>query len=347
MSSSKTILALIAKLNGQNWHTWSKETEAYLTMEEFWELVDPAEAPPTSAANLKRDKKAYAHIWFLVEPNCRDTIIELKSGRDAWAVLKAEHEKDMLSTRMNLCQCFYALSHDPAAGVMTFVNDVLTVVRQLESINRKPQKDEITDKLLIGLHSSFAAVRTNLSLRTPEPSVKEITAALKEFEDNETLRPSLSAPIDSTIKEETLLYTNKAHRHGSRGGVTRTKYDDFDWGNTKKRDGVCFRCGRSSHVAQNCMADMPTNIKERVLNHHVHIATSDTIALATDNIDSLAPLALSQEHLANLATDDPLILALSEINQARNTNDSAFHIFGPDEDVPIEFRTTDGYVSDD
>ena len=62
MSSSKTILASIAKLNGQNWHTWSKETEAYLTMEDFWEFVDPTEAVPTSATALKRDKKAYAYI---------------------------------------------------------------------------------------------------------------------------------------------------------------------------------------------------------------------------------------------------------------------------------------------
>ena len=40
MSSSKTIFASIAKLNGQNWHTWSKATEAYLTLEEFWKLVN-------------------------------------------------------------------------------------------------------------------------------------------------------------------------------------------------------------------------------------------------------------------------------------------------------------------
>jgi hypothetical protein len=233
MSSNKTILISITKLNGQNWHTWSKETEAYLTMEEFWELVDPTEAIPTSAANLKCNKKAYAHILFLVEPNCWDTIIELKSGHDAWAMLKAEHEKDTPSTQMNLHQCFYALSHNPAAGVTTFINNVHTVVRQLESINCKPNNNEITDKLLIGLHSSFAAVCTNLLLHTPEPSIKEITAALKEFEHNKTLQPSFSTPIDSSIKEESLLYTNKTHCHGSGGGVPRMRYDDFNWGNTK------------------------------------------------------------------------------------------------------------------
>ena len=134
---------------------------------------------------------------------------------------------------MNLHQWLYSLSHNPTVGIMPFVNEVLTVVCQLESIKHKPQKDEIIDKLLIGLHSSFAALCTNLSLRTPEPSIKEITATLKELKDNETLQHSFSALIDSSIKEETLLYANKAHHHPSGGNGSRTRYDDFDWGNTK------------------------------------------------------------------------------------------------------------------
>jgi hypothetical protein len=139
----------------------------------------------------------------------------------------------MPSTQMNLCRWLYSLSHNPTVGIMPFVNEVLTVVCQLESIKHKPQKDEITDKLLIGLHSSFAAVRTNLSLCTPEPFLKKITTVLKEFEDNETLRPSLSAPINSSIKEATLLYANKAHHHGRGGNGSSTRYDNFNWGNTK------------------------------------------------------------------------------------------------------------------
>jgi len=142
MSSRKTILALIAKLNGQNRHTWSKETEAYLTMEEFWELMDPTGAMLTSTTALKCNKKAYAYIWFLVGPSSWDSIIEIKSGQEAWAALKAEHEKDMPSTRMNLCQQLYLLSHNPAVGVIPFVNEVLSVVHQLEFIMHKPQKDE-------------------------------------------------------------------------------------------------------------------------------------------------------------------------------------------------------------
>jgi hypothetical protein len=152
---------------------------------------------------------------------------------------------------MNLQQQLYSLSYNPTAGIMPFVNEVLTIVCQLKSIKCKPMKDEIMDKLLIGLHSSFATICINLTLCSPEPSIKEITTALKEFKDNETLQPSLSAPIDSTIKEETLLYANKAHHGGSRGGVPRMRYNDFDWGNTKSQDGVCFHC-RWSHHTELC-----------------------------------------------------------------------------------------------
>jgi len=86
---------------------------------------------------------------------------------------------------------------------------------------------------LIGLHSSFAAICTNLSLCTPEPSIKEITAALKEFEDNKILHSSFSTPIDSVIKDESALYTNKGHNHGSGGGGSKPWFDDFNWGNLK------------------------------------------------------------------------------------------------------------------
>ena len=57
----------------------------------------------------------------------------------------------------------------------------------------------------------------------------------------------------------------------------------FDWGNTKNQDDVCFHYGHSSHITQNYMADMPTDVKEHILNHHTHhahIVMKDTLSLA-------------------------------------------------------------------
>jgi hypothetical protein len=73
------------------------------------------------------------------------------------------------------------------------------------------------------------------------------------------------------------------------------------------------------------VADMPADVKEHILNNHsphVHIATKDTLSLA----------------LAQLPADDPLILALSPDHHAHTTIDSSnWHVFGLNEDVPIEF----------
>ncbi|KIM83651.1 hypothetical protein PILCRDRAFT_432463 [Piloderma croceum F 1598] len=37
---------------------------------------------------------------------------------------------------------------------------------------------------------------------------------------------------------------------------------------------VCWRCGRENHVARNCVADMPDDVKRKVANHANIVTTS-------------------------------------------------------------------------
>lgn len=291
--ASKTLLTTIVKLNDKNWHTWSKEAQSYLLLEDLWDTIDPSNNAPTTPAALTRDKKAYAHLYFLIEPESRAVIAETQSGHSAWGFLKAEYQKDSPSTRMNLRQQFYSLTHIPTSGVTSFINSLTSIVRQLEAINHKPSKDEITDKLLMGLHSSFSAVRTTLALRSPEPSIKDIITALKQFEDNE-LSTSSSAhfDLDPYIKTETTLYAGRMRGSGGGGGGYRAGGDDgFDWGNTKRNDGVCWRCGRPKHIAQNCIFDMPKEVKDHIMtnaSHSAHIAvdTNEPVVLSATVSDT-------------------------------------------------------------
>ena len=180
--SGNSILASIEKLDGTNYHVWKKEVQAYLMMEDLWEAVDPDTEWPTgvTARNQwnKRDQKAYGAIYFSTDPAHCEPISAVTSGREAWKILKNEHEKDTPSSRMILRQQFYAVSHDASSSVSKFLSDVLSIVRQLEAINRKPTEEEICDKILIGLDTSFSAVRTSLAVRQPSPSLKEIMAAV-------------------------------------------------------------------------------------------------------------------------------------------------------------------------
>ena len=78
---------------------------------------------------------------------------------------------------------------------------------------------------------------------------------------------------------------------------------------------------------------MPAKVKDHALGHHAHFTTK-YIDLYTA--------------LAHLPADDPLILAHTQDHQAHTAIDPVgWCIFGPDEDVPPQFWTTDGYISDE
>ncbi|THH14841.1 hypothetical protein EUX98_g9554 [Antrodiella citrinella] len=290
----------ITHLNGSNYHSWKDELTALLLFKDLWDVVDepvPAETPSPSpaataaatatatAADVKKDQKAWAIILFHVEKDLREPIAALRSGRAAWKFLKETYQKDTPTTRMSLRSQFYSLSHDPSAGVAKFIADLSSIVRRLKDIGHKPADDEITDKLLIGLHSSFASIRTTLANRTPSPSVTDITTALQDFEDAEKLQVLTTSAVGSNGLSTGDPSIFAVRGGGGRGGnSSREWYDDYDWGNTKGRGGVCFRCGRSGHVAQNCVAEMPDDVKHRILKHgEAHILTYPSISSGLPN----------------------------------------------------------------
>ena len=172
-------------------------------------------------------------------------------------------------TRMGLRQRFYSITHDPAVGISVYIEAVLLIVQQLSAIGHKPNDLEISDKLLIGLHQSWTPVRTALTLReSGKPEIEKITSALKQFEANGPLRPAPS---------ESVLYSKSSgcRRYGSKlNKGTKLDNGEFDWGNTKGREGVCFRCGREGHIARNCVADMPEDVKRKLLDH-AHVTLVD------------------------------------------------------------------------
>jgi hypothetical protein len=76
---------------------------------------------------------------------------------------------------------------------------------------------------------------------------------------------------------------------------------------------------------------MPADAKEHILNHHAHVVTENLFSLA----------------VTQLPADDPLILALAKGHQACTAIKDSPRIFSVSEDVPGEFQTVNGYVSND
>ena len=213
------------------------------------------------------DQKVYAAIWFLVDPNYHGPIITTKSGKEVWAKLIAEYQKDNVMNWLMLCQQFYSTIHDPAIPVADFIEGILSVACKLDAIGHKLSNTEISDKILISLDNSWSPVHTMLILQSTSLTIDEITSALKHYEANEM-------GVKQESADSALYIKGKGGGFKRRGDVDDGD-EDFDWGNTKNHEGVCFRCGHPQHITQSCVVNMPDDIKCCILNHSAHIATID------------------------------------------------------------------------
>lgn len=288
---SLLLLATIPKLNGTNYASWKDHVTAFLYTQDLGSILEPAPAfvgatasstatgadkgpnPAESmfsglskTAQAQSDAKAYGFIFFLVEDACRGPLNALatKSGRQAWEILRKEYEKDSPSMCMSLRQKFYSILHDSSTSVNTFIEAVLSITRQLRAINHAPLDEEIMDKILVSLDPTFASIRAVLCLRTPAPSLSEVQNTLIEFETQ------LGSAATAKAGGYEVLYASRSSSKANDKG-------DFDWTNTQRKDSVCWRCGRAKHTAQYCVADMPEDIKRKVLSRscdqHTNIAT--------------------------------------------------------------------------
>jgi len=74
----------------------------------------------------------------------------------------------------------------------------------------------------------------------------------------------------------------------------------------KNREGVCY--GRPQHIAQFCIANMPDDVKRRILDHSTHIAT-----IEPDDCNNNGLFAFTAQQHIKSDMPVPLSTAFSEL----------------------------------
>jgi len=124
-----------------------------------------------------------------------------------------------------------------------------------------------------------------LRKKTEKPEIELITSTLKQFGVNKSL-VAAPGPLVKVKKfepsfAESALYI-KSRGGGSKGSKGHGRnFEEYDWGNTKEREGVCWRCGQENHMVRNCVADMPEEVKQKVINHAL-VADTDPDATSPE-----------------------------------------------------------------
>ncbi|RXW11748.1 hypothetical protein EST38_g14107 [Candolleomyces aberdarensis] len=226
---------------------------------------DPASAESLYQTWLATDKEVIAVLYKTIASNTiRTNHIKSLSATprqtacELWAALKETFVRDSRSLRFELKRRLYNPVHDTSRPVLEYVSDIINAHASLADLRHSPPTIDIIDSILMHLDPSFDIVRSSLVTQSSDPSLETIKKVLDDFyRDGKAKGSGVGEP-------EAAMFTR-------RGKGTRRRDEEeeeeeyYDWGNTRGGD-ACHRCGRPGHRSSKCIADMPQNVKDNIIN---------------------------------------------------------------------------------
>ena len=160
-------------------------------------------------------------------------------------------------------------------------------------------------KFLVGLHDSYSAVKSQLLLQTPLPSMGRVFSLLLQEESQRSLTNAVGIPIDSQA-----MIDAQYHNQNSRSGSTYTTRFAKQKGKT---EATCSHCGYPGHLIDKCFqiigyplgwkgprgkrfATMPQTSR-----NFQRIPTEHNTAVLEPHLDT-PNIVFSQEQMQNLLT---------------------------------------------
>ena len=281
--SLATLISKVDPLTDKNWYKWKNQIMMIFRMDGSAALIAGTEPRPndrTEAAKWdRRDSTALGLIWASTHADFHFLVEEETSGSACFAKLKTKFETTSFARRVELRKRFYSVEHDPSKPIDIYIQQILDAKGQLVAIGHKIEDVEVKDVILMNLHSSYETVKLSLLTQPTEPSLDVIRSILNSSS------PIIDAPF--AIKSEptdTALATKFRKKDSHRTHSTACRRNDTGsngHGHSKSVEGIlddkgfrwgdvtgdnCHRCGREGHIAALCVADMPPDIKSRILS---------------------------------------------------------------------------------
>ncbi|KAG6864478.1 hypothetical protein C0991_009226 [Blastosporella zonata] len=261
INSAPTFLSIslvqAVKLSDDNWTAWAENMEMFfIGVGADW--VTSGMVPESVEA---MDKSLVSYIYAFMEPEQCYRVKELRSATAAWTTLKNAYNKSTMGRRIRACDAIDAILHDPTCPIKIYIQATTAAFQALKDLKESISNTTIGDHLLRHLDPSYFAVRTSILSQETEPDLAKIKATLIG-----------SASSDYAIKTEVGLSARPGgiERFG-RGKPSRSEpaVEGFNEGKftwcDKANSDACHRCGRDGHISRLCARDMPSPIKDLVI----------------------------------------------------------------------------------
>lgn len=247
-------------------------------------FINDATTTDVPTGSVQVDREAFASIFRLLSPDYRPLLRNLNSALAAWQKIRSEFARKGLQDRVRVWKLLTHVEHDPLVNIEVFIDAVDNYCQILKGMNH-PVPDSEQVNILIGqLDASMTEATTALLTRDPIPTLDNVKDYLRIYSRAHSSSDSHPFPIKEEPKDEVLMANAARPGRFSRGtsgfnsdaapsggSVPPASNSNFSRGKGFRwcaavHNDQCRRCGREGHIADRCVADMPQDIKDWVLN---------------------------------------------------------------------------------
>ncbi|KAL6320900.1 hypothetical protein AAG906_010709 [Vitis piasezkii] len=176
----------------------------------------------------------------------------------------------------------------------------------LKDLTDRQQSDYVM-KFLVGLHDSYSAIRSQLLLQSPLPSMSRVFSLLLQEESQRSLTNAVGISIDSQA-----MVAEQSSRTVSTSNTQFTKQKG-------KSDAICSHCGYSGHLVDKY------STLHQLQKKFQRLPTANNTNVLEQN-SSNSNMIFSQEQIQNLLT---LANSLSSSNTNSNATANVASTSGP------------------
>ena len=155
----KEIFQSIPKFTGadtDDFMLWQQKVAMYLSTKDLDSYIASEPDSKATSDQLRSDKKAKSIICMCISDSIVSSVIKESTAKRAWQLLESLYLKKSRTTRTRLIAEFWNCTKGDAP-MATFIATIQVLQSKLRAIGKEMTDEDMTDRLLSGLPSSFDA----------------------------------------------------------------------------------------------------------------------------------------------------------------------------------------------
>ncbi|XP_020207161.1 uncharacterized protein LOC109792187 [Cajanus cajan] len=272
-NESPGAILVSVKLNGENYHPWSRSMYMALKSKNKEQFIDgtiikPPKADPMFKAWDRCNTMILSWLTHSLEPEITESVLWIDNALDVWKDLQDRYYQGDMFRISDLQETIYMLKQGDLT-ITAYYTQLKTLWQELDnfrpiptckcavacncdllSIVRSYRENDYVIRFLKGLNEQYSSVRSNIMLMEPLPNITKVFSLLIQQERQ------FNSVIDDSKALAVIDQQGFRGRPPNRGG----RAGRFIRGGRGHNSKVCTYCNKLGHTIETCYWGIrPTN----------------------------------------------------------------------------------------